>query len=168
MNPPRPQVFYEELPDRPFKVVYDTTTFGEQHQDLSTPRRKTRITKERRTRKHPRPERKEKVDGTGIPGSLSDPDGLPTFMDSLFSPGIMDGFGNEDTNLSNTCMYDEVPPSNVDLTYAGFVDAVLSEECSFYQLSQKVFVANGWNPVKNETNVRGSPLMSCKFIDDIL
>ena len=142
MNSPPQRVSYEELPERPFNVNYDTTLTPE-NLDLSTPRRKTRITKERRTREHLYRKKKKVV-------SAGDSDG----------PGQSDAHDLVDSSFEivsslpdTTCTPTEEPLSKVDLMYAGFVDAVHSDECSFYQLSQRVFVANGWNLVREEPNV---------------
>jgi hypothetical protein len=67
----------------------------------------------------------------------------------------------DSTNFRDTQEVETGPPETVEIAYASFVDAVLSDECSFYQLGQKLFVANGWNPVRNETSVR---VQHVKFI----
>ena len=37
-------------------------------------------------------------------------------------------------------------PTEADAdSYQSFVEATLAEECAFYQLSERLFVVNGWN-----------------------
>ncbi len=149
MYSPPQKVTYRDLPDQPVEVFYGQTrpSLAANHQDISTPRRKTRVARGRQLR-HPskrrRSDSKEKDNFGGIPECT--PDTLPAFVN--------DDDEDNRPNLGNMCWQDEPLPQNTDLAYAGFVEAVLSDECSFYQLSQKTFVANGWNPAKNETNVR--------------
>jgi hypothetical protein len=50
------------------------------------------------------------------------------------------------------------PGKIVDTGYLAFVDAVLSDDCSFYQLNRNIFVVNGWNHKKKEPSVRKSEL----------
>ena len=158
MDSPPLKVTYDELPERASKVLYDNTWHAKEHEGviIATPRRKTRITKERNTRKRPRLDSlsKERSNESGhTPEGMSCTDTLP----ALRPLPLLDDFtnsGNGGANFGDWREDEADPPQNVDITYASFVDAVLSDECSFYQLSQRVFVANGWNPGKNETNVR--------------
>jgi hypothetical protein len=154
MDSPPPKVFYKELPESPVKVFYGQTSLGAQ--DVSTPRRKTRTARGVCPgRKCPHSESKEEVNsGSRIPDRNPCPDILPAFVETTFLDDNY--FGNKDNDGSNVCALevDKVEwHQKMDLAYASFVGAVLSDECSFYQLSKKIFVANGWNPVKNETNV---------------
>lgn len=136
-------MLYEELPERPFEVSYDKVLVGtvEDRHGVSTPRRKTRIPKDGAKRGHRRnrscSRSQENVDSTGcISGFVSVPE----------------SGGNDNLDYLSTCVVhnDEEVPTG---TYASFVEAVLSDECSFYQLTQRVFVANGWDSVKNEATV---------------
>lgn len=153
MDSPPPKVFYEELLEQPPKVLYDDIDIWgvKEHEEViqGTPKRKTRITKERHTRKRPRP---------GSPGTER-PNAARRASEFVWSPDTLPIL-DDSTNFGIT-QEDETPPETVDSAYASFVDAVLSDECSFYQLSQKLFVANGWNPVRNETSVR---VQHVKFI----
>ena len=144
MDSPPPRVTYGKLPDQPFEVSYGQTSLSAKHQEISTPRRKTRISKGSRTWKRPRLESKENVDSASIPectpaSDLNDID-----------------CENEDNQGAHQAweIDKDVLPQTSDITYTGFIGAVMSDECSFYQLTQKIFVANGWNHLKNETNVR--------------
>jgi hypothetical protein len=155
MDSPPQKVFYGDLPDRPFEVFYS----GKVH-DISTPRRKTRVATGGPTRKRPRSDSKEKDNNFGrIPECTPMQDTLPCVM----TPRLNDDDFGEETRADFGSMGCQAEPSspNTDLTYAGFVEAVLSDECSFYQLSQRIFVANGWNPAKNETNVRSYSSHRC-------
>lgn len=153
MYSPPLRVTYRDLPDQPVEVFYGQTrpSLATEDQDISTPRRKIRVARGRHTRKRPRSDSKEKDSFGGIPEWT-----LDTLPDSVETPVNDNESGLDDNRpgLGNTQWQDEPPPQNTDLAYSGFVEAVLSDECSFYQLSQKTFVANGWNPAKNETNVR--------------
>jgi hypothetical protein len=152
MDSPPWKVFYAELPEQPPKVLYDDI-WGAKEQEgvfIGTPKRKTRITKERHTRKrfrHESPSTETPNDARHTSEFASSSDTLP----------ILD----HSTDFQDTQEDEAGPPETVDIAYASFVDAVLSDECSFYQLSQKIFVANGWNPVRNETSVR---VQHVKFI----
>ena len=53
--------------------------------------------------------------------------------------------------------------AELDNSYTSFVEAVMSDDCSFYQLNQKLFVVNGWNTKKNEASVRPR-FYKCTFI----
>ena len=57
-------------------------------------------------------------------------------------------------------LYDEAANSSgkdrtnhSDGNYVSFVDAVMADECSLYQVSRKTFVCNGWNLKKNQSVV---------------
>jgi len=147
MNSPPPKVVYDELPEMPRRVLYDTTLM----EDVSTPRRKTRVQKKERrlvvARKRTGVARQEKVNS-----SAQGPEWIPASEPLAFVDNCDNvPFGEEDDNR-NTCtgQEDRLPR---DLTYSSFVDVVLSDDCSFYQLTQKVFVANGWDCIKNEATV---------------
>ena len=166
MDSPPLKVIYEELPEQPFTVHYNK---AEEDRDISTPNRKVRITARRcKAKKHPK--NKEKVNSLVLtPADIPDNDTLPNLDDTVTGldtlPASDDttiGWGNEDPDFGNEdpSFESDPVPKNADLTYLAFVEAVLSDECSFYQLSQKVFVANGWDPVRNEATVRVSLLMS--------
>jgi len=143
MNSHPPKVLYEELPERPFKVFYNKTLVAEEDPNaVSTPRRKTRISKgsaiRRRTKKWASFEGQEKADSTG------------RISESVSVPDIFDVVETEGVYFGDMCTW---PRAEEPLTYASFVEAVLSDECSIYQVTQKVFIANGWDTVKNEATV---------------
>ena len=146
MYSPPPKVTYR-VPDQPVEVFYGRTRPLLEDQDISTPRRKTRVERGRLTRKRPHSNSKEDDSFGHLPECMPD---------SLWASVNKGNDDNRDNRPSDgiMCDSDEHPPQKTDLAYAGFVEAVLSDECSFYQLSRKTFVANGWNPAKNEANVR--------------
>jgi hypothetical protein len=149
MDSPPPKVFYADLPEQPPKVLYDNIwdTKEDEGVIIGTPKRKTRIAKERHTRKRPRPANP----------STERPNDASEFTSSPDTLSILD----DSTNFGDTQEDQAGLPETVDIAYASFVDAILSDECSFYQLSQKLFVANGWHPVRNEMSVR---VQDIKFI----
>jgi hypothetical protein len=143
MHSPPLKVFYEELPEQPPKVLYNNIWgMKEDEAVIGTPKRKTRITKERHTSKRPcleSPSTERPNDAHNASELASFPDILPILDDS--------------TNFRDTQEQEARSSETVNIAYASFVEAILSDECSFYQLSQKLFVANGWNFMRNETSV---------------
>ena len=163
MDSPPPKVCYGELPEQPFQVFYAQTSFATS-QDVLTPRRKKRIARSGRTRKRPRSESTDH--------SSRRPECTQDILPAVGENSILNNdFGAIDIDFGGVFAgSDEAePPSpKAELTYAGFVAAVLSDECSFYQLSQKVFVANGWDAVRNEANVCVAPLQHVRVDQNFL
>lgn len=54
-------------------------------------------------------------------------------------------------------------PSGDD-EFSFFLDAVLAEECGLFQLTERLFVANGWNISKRECTVRRLQSQKCVAI----
>lgn len=158
MDSPPAKVLYDELPEQSLKVVYDAETSPSRNG--STPKRKTRVAKGRQshhTGRHGHSESREKESREKLKESTHKAPAGPA--PRIPPPFWDDHVGDEDVNVDNgpagTCTQGvEELVQDTALAYPGFVEAVLSDECSFYQLSQKTFVANGWDSVKNEANVR--------------
>lgn len=157
-SPPR-QVVYDKLPDSPVRdVTYDDGISGREVYPC-TPRRKTRVeTSRKRLRKNYQLHSENASDpGPGHVGTragdrksevmLPGPEGLAT--GALTGQDLEQAYTWEPGFEPLTVK----PVQEVDIAYACFVEAVLSDECSIYQLSQNLFVVNGWNATRHESNV---------------
>lgn len=151
-SPPR-NVSYE-IPDSPIKgVAYEKVTLED---DPVTPRRKTRTVAPRQAPVRRRRRIHQAVPASSyvavsetLPESLSESNYLqdPDQCD----PHPPDSHG-ADWDMEEPSSL-QIEPAEAQNPYARFLEAVLSDDCSFCQLSQRIFVVSGWNFVKNEPSV---------------
>ena len=151
------QVSYVDLPDSPVRdVVYDGD-LADMALEASTPQRKRRriaFTNAHRKRQsrtlvavsnHTKALPSEQVEGISLIDSQS------IARHPSLSPEVLDFPDSSD--LENQLERVKQPSAELvisEIRYARFVEAVLADECSFYQLSRKIFVSNGWSSKKNE------------------
>jgi hypothetical protein len=127
-----------------------------------TPQRKPR-----RVYKEQEPKRKrQRTNASSLPNVIA--------LDTVVQQPSQETVDPFETDEPQNCWpSDEIPTSRTsampptpeplkDPGYSSFVDAVLSDECSFYRLSLKIFVVNGWNKKKNE------PLVSLHGLGTIM
>jgi len=155
------------LPDSPIqKVAYE----GVSPSGEATPQRKPR-----RLYKAQNPKRKRQK-GSHVFAPIVVHEGESTSQTTINPSDVfdMDGLRAENNWPSDDILTFQTSPrvplqaTEIDDSYFSFVEAVLSDECSFYQLSQKLFVVNGWNIKKNETSVsffhRYMTILTSRFI----
>jgi len=167
MDSPPAHVLYDELPESPVqKVLYGDSILTSDLKDVSTPRRKTRTHKanqgvrrqkrlRRRSRSNEAIERSCNSQAEGPLGanSLTEDELLPYNFEG---PYTWQCDSSQDVSQATP---GHTMDSGTSSSYAAFVEAVLSDECSFYRLSRRVFVANGWNSLRKETYVSKTPLL---------
>ena len=161
------KVTYAELPDSPIQKVAYEGVFSTGDVMYATPQRKPR---------RPYKDRKWKRQKTSS-GRVSSPipDNPSPVLEEPWQSSPLEVLDVEDVSADISKRSDELsmlrtPSSDVpsiavelDNSYTSFVEAVMSDDCSFYQLNQKLFVVNGWNTKKNEASVRPR-FYKCTFI----
>ena len=154
MDSPPQNVSYD-IPDSPVEgVAYEKVTLDD---NPVTPRRKTRTVAPRQAPVR----RRRRIHQAVVPASsyvaaseteslsgsncLQDPDQCEPH------PPDSHGVGWETWDMEEPSL--QIGPAEAQNPYARFLEAVLSDDCSFFQLSQRIFVVSGWNFVKNEPSV---------------
>lgn len=164
MDSPPAQVLYDELPESPVqKVLYGDSTLTSDLKDVSTPRRKTRTHKAnqgvRCQKRLRRRSRSNEVIERSCNSQAEGPLGANSLAEDELLPYNFEDPYTWQCDSDRQAMPGHTMDSGTSSSYAAFVEAVLSDECSFYRLSRRVFVANGWDSLRKETNVRKTPLL---------
>ncbi|KAH9474482.1 hypothetical protein JR316_0012941 [Psilocybe cubensis] len=148
-----PPIVYAVLPDSPTEVQYSYNT----HESISpiiTPVRKKRVSgkvsrlaKKQRSTPITYSKSGEEFETETQTVLQDDTNELAPFYDEEYgvSAPEIDTLG-ESVNEGASRTDDE--------EYSYFLDAVLADECGFYQLTGNLFVANGWSNSRRESTVR--------------
>lgn len=133
-------------PDSPSEVHY-APHFPDQSPILMPLCKKRKVTSPIKRTKNSRPQQQSREDSDS---TLKDVD--------YFDPGdSIPSFNSSESMLSDTVQMDQVTqassPVRSEDNYSAFLDAVMAEECGLYQLTDRLFVVNGWNIMRGKATV---------------
>ncbi|KAF9476550.1 hypothetical protein BDN70DRAFT_812128 [Pholiota conissans] len=80
-----------------------------------------------------------------------------TLSSTSFDDGLLEGYYPSTPDDQQYHYFDDadaLPQHEESRKYSIFVDAVASDQCSFLQLTQDIFIANGWNINKDEATTK--------------
>lgn len=162
------QVAYSSLPDSPIQVAYENAEYSMLDMAHTTPQRKMRKPYQPQGQKRKRHvNESSRAKTSNIPGKTSAPVSYPespvrlkdkisnvsdiaTETEALQTDSLDP---DEEFNWEWEGLTQIAPETNPIDGYSAFVDAVLSEDCPFFQLNRNIFVVNGWNHKKKEASV---------------
>ena len=121
--------------------------------DISTPVRKTRTVNKPRVTQAVRPTKRQKhssLVSQEPPSECIQPDEAPLEPPS----SSLDGKISDEIDIGTSSENNTATISGTDTDYQYFTEAVLGSECAIYQLSERLFIANGWNIHNRTVTVR--------------
>ncbi|KAH9480806.1 hypothetical protein JR316_0007406 [Psilocybe cubensis] len=142
MSDSPPPIVYAAPQDSPPPIQY--APIGETDSPIITPRRKKRVVKNQVVQAKRQKKHTHNNDTTFL-NALASPDSMDQVRDSIpASPTSINVF-----DLHKPLeMGDQEHIPDEDSDYATFLNAVSAEECGMFQLTDCLFVVNGWNAKK--------------------
>jgi hypothetical protein len=153
-SPPK-RFHYAPAPSPATRIRYSSAD----HRPILTPARKRRQLKQGRapnavkksTANHTPPTAALNLDASAH--TIPEPDTVPEdeYVDNA---SAYQNLCDDPYNLESHSIDEPIPQDDESCKYSIFVDSVASDECSFLQLTQDIFIANEWNMQKDEATVR--------------